>query len=334
MRTERRRAVLLRLKAAWIDAAASAVAAAIAWVLAQQVLGHTYPAFAAVSALVCLAPGLPNHGRQAVALMLGVGVGILVGEAVLQLLPGNMPPLRLIVATFSAVLVAAAFGQGPVVAIQAGVSAILILAIGPQTAGLVRMLDVTVGAAVGLIFSQVLLTPNPMRLLDRAAEDLLSRLRLALATGIEAGERGDADRAEAALQTVLDAHGAVVALSAAIDTARSVARWSLRGRFSKRAVVSAAARYERRAIRLYAAALLFAESFAEAVRKHGAPPPELVAAMRETMRQSDPAEAHAPAGRAEQAPMAWRPSFERLRDAQAALRWFRRADAAAKKSRA
>lgn len=333
MRTERRRVIATRLRAAWVDAMASAVAAAIAWLIAQQVLGHSYPAFAAVAALVCLAPGLPNHGRQAVALMLGVGVGIVVGEIVLQLLPGNLPPLRLIVATFFSVLVAAAFGQGPVVAIQAGVSAILILATGPQTAGLVRMLDVSVGAAVGLLFSQVLLTPNPMRLLDRAAEDLLSRLRLALAAGIEAAERGDPVKAEAALQTVLDAQGAVVALSSAIDTARSVARWSLRGRLSKREVAATASRYERRAIRLYAAGLLFAETFAESLRKNGKPPPELIAAMRETLRQSDLAEAHSPGGRADATPLVWRPSVERLRDAQAALRWFRRADEASKKAR-
>jgi uncharacterized membrane protein YgaE (UPF0421/DUF939 family) len=334
MRAERRRVVVGRLRAAWIDAAASAVAAAIAWVLAQQVLGHSYPAFAAVAAIVCLAPGLPDHGRQAVALMLGVGTGIVVGEIVLQTVPGDLPPLRLVVATFAAVLAAAAFGQGPVVPIQAGVSAILILAIGPQSAGLVRMMDVTLGAVVGLVFSQVLLTPNPLRLLDRAADDLLARLRLSFAAEAEAAETGDPARAESGLQIVLAAHGAVVGLGAAIDTARSVARWSVRGLFSKRAVDATAARHERRAVRAYASALLFAETFAEAMRKHGTPPPPLAAAIRDTAKLCNPRHEPTTASRPDpDLPVAWRPSFERLRDAQAALRWFRRIEEAAKKAR-
>ena len=52
------------------------------------------------------------------------------------------------------------------VPIQAAVSAVLVLALGPASAGVVRLLDVLAGTAVGLLFSQVLLTPDPVRLLD------------------------------------------------------------------------------------------------------------------------------------------------------------------------
>ena len=65
-----------RWASGWRDALASAIAAALAWILAVHFLGHEHPVFAAISAVVCLAPGLPSHGKQAVGLMVGVATGI------------------------------------------------------------------------------------------------------------------------------------------------------------------------------------------------------------------------------------------------------------------
>ena len=78
--------------------------------------------------------------------------GIIVGEAALWL-PDAYPLVRIGFATFSAIAIAALYGLGAVVPIQAGVSAVLMLAVGPESAGVVRMLDVVVGSCVGLIFS-------------------------------------------------------------------------------------------------------------------------------------------------------------------------------------
>ena len=63
--------VQTRWASGWRDALASAIAAALAWVLAKHLFGHAHPVFAAISAVVCLAPGLPSHGKQAVGLMVG-----------------------------------------------------------------------------------------------------------------------------------------------------------------------------------------------------------------------------------------------------------------------
>ena len=90
----------------WRDALASAIAAALAWIIARHFFGHIHPVFAAISAVVCLAPGLPSHGKQAVGLMVGVATGIIVGEAALWL-PDAYPLLRLGFATFSAIAIAA-----------------------------------------------------------------------------------------------------------------------------------------------------------------------------------------------------------------------------------
>lgn len=268
-----------RLSSSWRDAAASAAAAALAWVLSVWLLGHPHPVFAAISAIVCLSPGLPSHGKQAVGLMLGVATGILIGEAALLLpegllLPAGLSLLRLGLATFFAILVAASFGQAAVVPIQAGVSAVLVLAMGPATTGAVRMEDVVIGVVVGLFFSQVLLTPDPVRQIDTAADDLFLRLAGGFRDCVAAVQSKDARKAEAALQNFSSAHDSLIALGAGIEAAQYAARWSLRGRLASRAVFETASRYDRHAIRLYASALLFSEAFASAMRTDEASPPE------------------------------------------------------------
>jgi uncharacterized membrane protein YgaE (UPF0421/DUF939 family) len=147
--------MVMRWRETWRGSMASAVAAGLAWVLAQHLFGHSKPLFAAISAIICLSPGLPSHAGQALGLLVGVAIGSGVGELSL-FLPEGWPLLRLGVAAFVAILAAATLGLPPVVPIQSGVSAILALAFGPETAGSGRVLDVAGGAAIGLWFSQVL----------------------------------------------------------------------------------------------------------------------------------------------------------------------------------
>jgi uncharacterized membrane protein YgaE (UPF0421/DUF939 family) len=147
-----------RERHALLEVGTSAIAAGLAWLLATRLLGHPQPLFAAISAIVCLAPGLPSHRLQAVSLLIGVATGMVVGEVMLYV-PQHSTALGLVAATFVAMAFASAFGLGAVVPIQAGVSAILVLAQGPQLGGVVRMLDVLIGAGLGLFFSQVILRP-------------------------------------------------------------------------------------------------------------------------------------------------------------------------------
>lgn len=271
---DRARRTTDRCRAALFDAAAAGVAAAVAWVIAVWAFGHQQPVFAAASAIICLAPGLPNHGRQAVGLLAGVATGIVVGELAL-LVPAAWPLARVSLGAFFAITIAAGYGMPAVVPIQAGVSAMLVLALGPDTAGAVRMLDVLCGATVGILFSQVLLTPDPLRALDAAAADLLGRLRAGLRQAAAAVEAGDPARAQAAVETFAAAHLGIAAVTGAVDVARSSARWSLRGRLAKRRIRPVADRYDRRAARLYASALLFATALASAMARGGPPPAAL-----------------------------------------------------------
>lgn len=321
--------VARRLREALPDALAATAAAAVAWWLAHVLFGHPRPVFAAVTAIVCLAPGLPNHGRQAVGLVLGVTTGILVGEAAL-LLPDALPTLRISLAGFVAIMIASAFGLQAVVPIQAGVSALLVLALGAESAGLVRMLDVVCGTAVGLLFSQVLFTPDPVRQLHHGERALLRALGAAFREAGTALDSGDQEKAQAALRTFSDAHGSVVALAAGIDNARSAAQWSLRGRLRRKDLRLAAARFGRRSTRAYAAALLFGSALATAMQRHPgeSPPAALAPGIAAAVRICDPAEPAAPVAPLPYAGIDddWRRCLVRVVEAMEAIRDLREAE--------
>jgi uncharacterized membrane protein YgaE (UPF0421/DUF939 family) len=114
-----------RWSGAWREALASALAAGLSWFLARQIFGHQQPVFAAISAIICLAPGLASHSKQAVGLLLGVATGIVIGELSLAL-PDGIPVLKVMLAAFFAMLIAASYGQAIVTPIQSGVSALLV----------------------------------------------------------------------------------------------------------------------------------------------------------------------------------------------------------------
>lgn len=142
------RTVYDRWRSAWREVAAATVAALLAWVVAQRLFGHAHPIFAAVIAVVVLGPGIASHQRQAWGLVVGVAIGIAVGELAL-LIP--VAPAAMAIGLFLSMMIAASFGIGPVVPIQAGVSLLLVLTLGSETAGYVRMIDVVIGAVSGLI---------------------------------------------------------------------------------------------------------------------------------------------------------------------------------------
>lgn len=143
-----------RVKDALTRVIAAAMAAALSYWLAQMLFGQHQPIFAAITCIICLATNMPGHFRQAISMLIGVTIGIVIGELVF-LLPPSLGPygigeLRVAVAIFSAMLIATAFGLPPVVPIQAGSSALLVILMGPQAAGLARYLDVLLGTAIGL----------------------------------------------------------------------------------------------------------------------------------------------------------------------------------------
>lgn len=261
-----------RAKLAARDATAAALASMLAWVLAQKLWHHPKPAFAVVTAVICLAPGLPSQLKQARSLLIGCTLGIVIGDLLWQL-PDQHLLLRLSIGAFLSILLGAIIGPAPVVPIQAGVSVVLVLILGPTMAGTARLLDVVVGAAVGLLFSQVLFTSNPIKDMGRAASIFLKQLANGLDLILRACTAQKADAAEAALGQLSLAHESLAALRAAVGTAQTSRRWSLRGRLNAERLAFVTRRYDRHALRVYATALLLAESMNRAASHTHTPPP-------------------------------------------------------------
>ena len=97
-------------------------AAAVAWVIAIAVVDHESPFFAPIAAVVGLNATLGRRGSNAVRLLVGVGVGIVVGEIAVTVAGGGVWTLT--AATFVAMVIAQLVDGTRIVTAQAAVSAI------------------------------------------------------------------------------------------------------------------------------------------------------------------------------------------------------------------
>jgi uncharacterized membrane protein YgaE (UPF0421/DUF939 family) len=146
-----------RWRSAWREVAAATIAGFLAWVVAEKLFGHPHPVFAAITAIVSLGPGITSHRKQSWGLVLGVATGILVGEIAL-FIPNSVAGMG--IGVFVSMMIASSFGMGPVVPIQAGVSLLLVFTLGTETAGYVRMIDVVMGAVIGLTCYRLFVKPK------------------------------------------------------------------------------------------------------------------------------------------------------------------------------
>ena len=267
------RQALSQVKLSWKDALCAGLAAGLAWFISVHFLDHEHPIYAAMTALICLAPGVPSHGRQAIYVLIGVLTGVAVGELTL-LLPPMPTEVRIAIVGFAGMTIASAYSIVPAIIIQAGISAVMVFALGADVAGWTRAIDVAVGTSIGLIFSQILFTPDPLKTLHLAVERFFKEVALNFTLAADALERNDVSDAIKAMKSCSRTHSALIGLIGAIDVARSNARWTLRGRLSSREVVSLSARYDQSGIRLYASSLLFCEAMVNAIRKGREAPPE------------------------------------------------------------
>ena len=179
------------------------IAATAAWVIAKYVFDHHEPFFAPVAAIIGLNATVGERGLNAVRLLQGVFVGIVIGELALAALGEGYGTLAL--GTFVAVLIARALGGARVLLAQAAVGAILVITVGDAEAGLERLLDALVGVGVALVFTQLLFSPEPVALLRRAESAALADMADGLALTADALERDDEEMAERALSSLREA---------------------------------------------------------------------------------------------------------------------------------
>ena len=175
--------------------AQSAAAAGIAWELALQLPDHGQPFFAPIAAVIALGAERGRRGRQAIQMMSGVALGILVGAGLLAV--AGTGAWQLVVGTLVALLLTTGAGVAPIVRNQAAASTILVLALHRPGSNLAvqRFEDALIGGAIAIVLARFLFPVDPVTIVLDRARSLRRRLAAALDEVAAALETGDRQRA-------------------------------------------------------------------------------------------------------------------------------------------
>jgi hypothetical protein len=208
--------------------AQSAAAAGIAWELALQLPNHGQPFFAPIAAVIALAADRGRRGRQAIHMILGVGLGIVLGAAIVAV--AGVGAWQLVVATALALLAATAVGAPPVIRTQAAASAILVVAlhVPGSSLALQRLVDALIGGGLAILMARFLFPVDPLDLVRREAVALRGAVGGVLdgaADALDARDRAQAERVLVRLDELDDRR-----LEDALAVARDVARRAPRRR--------------------------------------------------------------------------------------------------------
>ncbi|WP_019201098.1 aromatic acid exporter family protein [Tsukamurella sp. 1534] len=214
-----------------------ALAAAIAWFIANDVVGHVSPFFAPIAAVISLGLSLNQRLRRSLELVGGVTVGIGVGDLLISAIGTGPWQLGLVVAIAMAVAVLA--DRGPLVPMQAASSAVLVATLLPpgSTGGWTRMLDALIGGLVGVLIA-ALIPNNPARRPRKDAAKILDTMRrvaASIAAGLTDGDRSNLDWAlETARSTQPDLDQLTSDLAGGMEIAKvSPVFWSARPRMER-----------------------------------------------------------------------------------------------------
>src|SRR4051794_14165508 len=201
----------------------ASVAASLAWLVATEVVGHSTPFFAPISAVITLGLTVGQRRRRAVELAIGVSVGILIADLLVRAIGTGTWQVGVVVGL--AMLAATLVGGGTLLASQAGASAVLVATLQPPEGfDFTRSLDACVGSATALVVGALILPIDPVRLVREGLGPVLDRLAAVLgliADALEHRDARDADRALAAVGRLDDQYGHLTAtLAEAGDAAR------------------------------------------------------------------------------------------------------------------
>lgn len=179
-----------------------------------------------MAAIISLGATRGERGRQAVEMMLGLTVGIAVGDLLIALVGTGPAQVALIIGL--AMAAAVLLGRGQLFATQAAVSAALVATVDAGAGGFVpdRFFDGLSGGVIALLFSQVLFPVDPVRLMREIVDEMLAELARVLEAVAGALEERDLDDAERALVRARRVGGRWSGFEEAIQLGRESARYA------------------------------------------------------------------------------------------------------------
>jgi uncharacterized membrane protein YgaE (UPF0421/DUF939 family) len=201
----------------------TSVAAGIAWVIAQDLIGHGNAFFAPIAAVIVLGIAPGGHRQRALEVAIGVALGIGVADLLIRLIGSGAVQISVVVLLAAGAVVL--LGGGPLVAAQAASSAVLVAALPTSGAVPYRFIDALVGGSVGLAVL-IAVPRNPLTALRSAVDPLLGELSAVLDEVAGALEGRDARAAGVALEHARATTHLADAFHRALDGARETAALS------------------------------------------------------------------------------------------------------------
>ncbi len=170
-----------RVRRAAVPVLLASIAAGAAYAAARYGLGHQYPFFAPVAAWIALGFSADRNLRRVAELAIGVAVGVLAGDQLVHRI--GTGPAQVAVVLAAAVLIARFLDRGDLLAIQAGVQAMIVVVLPASgTSGpLDRWLDALVGGVMALVVA-ALSPQDPRRRVRAVAEEAMSEIAEVLRT--------------------------------------------------------------------------------------------------------------------------------------------------------
>lgn len=227
------RGALLRVRGGLTLALQAGVGAALAWYVAHDLIGRPAPFFAPISAVITLASSVGQRARRTTELVIGVALGIGIGDLIIHFI--GTGPWQIGLVVVMAILIATGVGGGTPLVTQSASSAVLVATLTSSTGQpWTRFFDALVGGGIGLTVMTVLLPLNPLSVVRRAADPALQALADELHEISAALAVRDGDRVTAALARLRAAEGTFAAFATAVSAARenvafAPARWHTRG---------------------------------------------------------------------------------------------------------
>lgn len=216
---------LHRLRADWLRVVEATVAGSLAWLVAVKVLHHPQPFFAPAAALIVLGVTLGQRWARAVEIVVGVAVGVLLADLITRAI-GPHTIGAVVVVLLLTLTTGVLLGGGPILAVQATVSAVYVAIVAPDTnvLGFGRFQDALVGGSVALVINLLPLHRDPLRQVLADAGTVLRTLSTVLVDIAAALDTHDQDAAQEALEQARATDATVAAFRASIGIGQEVLR--------------------------------------------------------------------------------------------------------------
>ncbi|SDO20292.1 Fusaric acid resistance protein-like [Nakamurella panacisegetis] len=210
-----------RLRAGWLPLLEATAGATLAWFVAATLIGHHQPFFAPAATIIVLSQARGARITRALEVFLAVAGGVLLADIVAQLLE-PWPTLTIAVLIVVTLTITTALDAGPVVVVQATVSALYVAVVSPPTQTLVpnRFLDALVGGGIALLISQVGAARDPFGPAVDQIRGICDRIVAVIRTSADAVEQHDRLLASEALAQARASDAAVTGLQDAATGAR------------------------------------------------------------------------------------------------------------------